>query len=264
LLFERCLRWLRNAGFTFISADELVAIRRGRADPAPGAVWISIDDGWRGNLSLLALIERYRVPVTIFLTTEAVDPLGVFWWTCVRDHRQELPKAFRSRVMRVWDLPETLRRELVEPLLRRHAGEYSRQALTAEEVRTLARMPLVSFGSHTVRHPRLPRCDAGQLDEEFRTSKRQIEDWTRRPVRILAYPRSEFDGREEEALVRNGYEMAVTVEERVYRPGADNPYYVPRIVVGEDSVFSANVCKMVGAWRPYVGWARKIRAAVFG
>jgi len=145
LLFERCIRWLRDGGFTFISEDRVIAISKGQADAAPGAVWISFDDGWRGNLSLVPVIERYDVPVTIFLTTEAVEPPGVFWWTCAYDHRSELPDPFRHSVLRIWDLPETERREIVEPVLRRHQGEYARQALTIDEVQKLARSPLVSF-----------------------------------------------------------------------------------------------------------------------
>lgn len=259
LLFERCIRWLRDNGFTFISEDQVIAISRGQAAAAPGAVWISFDDGWRRNLSLVPVIERYDVPVTIFLTTEAVEPPGVFWWTCAYDHRSELPEPFRRSVLRIWDLPERERREIVEPVLRRHRGEYARQALTIEEVQKLARSALVSFGSHTVSHPSLPRCDSAQLDDELRVSKRSIEGWTDRPVKVLAYPRNEFDGREKDVLLRHGYELAVTVEERAYCRAEDDAYYVPRLVVGEDAFFSANICKMVGAWRPYVDWARRLK-----
>jgi len=261
-LFERCVQWLRDGGFTFISEDQVIAISKGQADAVSGAVWISLDDGWRGNLGLLPVIERYEVPVTIFLTTDAVERLGLFWWTCVYDHRSELPDPFRWAVLRIWDLPDAERRKVVEPVLRRHQGEYARQALTVDEVQTLARSPLVSFGSHTVSHPSLPRCDSSQLEEELRISKKSIEGWTGRPVRAFAYPRNEFDGREKDALLRNGYELAATVEERAYCPAEDDAYYVPRLVVGHDSFFSANVCKMVGAWKPYVDWARRRGPAV--
>jgi len=263
-LFEHCIRWLRDVGFTFISEDQVIAISKGQADAAPGAVWISFDDGWRGNLDLLPVIERYGAPVTIFLTTDAVEPPGVFWWTCVYDHRSELPIPFRHSVMRIWDLPERERREIVEPVLRRHRGEYARQALAVDEVQKLARSPLVSFGSHTVGHPCLPRCDSGQIEEELRVSKQSIEGWTGRPVKVFAYPRNEFDGREKDALLRNGYELAVTVEERSYCSAEDDAYYVPRLVVGDDSFFSTNVCKMLGAWKPYVDWARRPGPAIPG
>lgn len=56
-------------------------------------------------------------------------------------------------------------------------------------------------------------------------------------------------------LVQCGYELAATIEERAYRLGVDDSYFVPRLVVGEDSFFPATICKMVGAWRPNVGWA---------
>ena len=260
LFFERCIRWLRDSGFTFISEDQVIAISKGEAESAPGSVWISLDDGWRGNLRLMPVIERYAVPVTIFLTTGAIEPPGVFWWTCVYEHRSELPARFRRSVLRIWNIPEAERREIVEPVLHRYRGEHARQALTLEEVQSLARSPLVSFGSHTVGHPSLPQCDSEQLEEELRLSKDSIEEWTGRPVKTFAYPRNQFDGREKDSLIRNGYELAVTVEERAYCRTQDDAYYVPRLVVGEDSFFSANICKMVGAWRPYVDWVRRVKA----
>jgi poly-beta-1,6-N-acetyl-D-glucosamine N-deacetylase len=263
-VFERCVIWLRDAGFTFISADDLIAIARNGSTPPRGSVWISLDDGWRGNLDLVPVIDRYRVPVTIFLATEAVGPLGLFWWTCIYDHRSELPPPFRSRPRLLWSLPEGQRKKLTEPVVSRHNAQYERQALSIEDVRALSRNQLISFGSHTVHHPSLPNCDATQLDEELAVSKRQIEGWTDRPVGLFAYPGGRCDGREEDALARNGYELAVTTTGRVYRPGADSAYFVPRLEVGDGSRPSADACKMVGAWIPYVDWARKIRAAIFG
>jgi peptidoglycan/xylan/chitin deacetylase (PgdA/CDA1 family) len=237
--------------------------RRGSLPPR-GAVWISLDDGWRGNLDLVPVIDRHHVPVTIFLATEAVDPLGLFWWTCLYEHRRELPPPFRRRPKLLWSLPEWQRAKLAEPIVSRHIAQYERQALSIDDVQTLSRNPLVSFGSHTVHHPSLPNCDATQLDAELAVSKRQIEDWTDSPVGLFAYPGGRFDGREEDVLVRNGYELAVTTTGRVYRPGVDSSYFVPRLELGDGSYPSADACKMVGAWIPYVGWARKIRAAAFG
>lgn len=257
VLFERCVRWLLGNGFVLVSEKDVIDAARRGVSPPRGAVWLSLDDGWRGNMRLLPVIERYRVPITIFLVTDAVERSGVFWWTCVYGHRSELPGPFRHRVLTLWDVPEAERRLLVEPVLERHARECPRQALTVDEVRRLGRSPFVAFGSHTVHHPALPRCDETQRKEELVDSRLAIESWTGARVASLAYPKNLFDGIAGDELADSGYELAVTVEERIYRPDRDEPYRVPRFVVGEDSYFSANICKMVGAWGPYAdGMAR--------
>jgi poly-beta-1,6-N-acetyl-D-glucosamine N-deacetylase len=261
-VFDRCVQWLRDGGFTFLSVDDLIAIAKGQSTVPPGAAWISLDDGWRGNLNLVPLIMRHSVPVTIFLATEAVEGVGLFWWTCVYDHRQELPPPFRSRPRLLWTVPEAQRARLVEPVVRRHRAEYERQALAIADVQALSKTPFVSFGSHTLHHPSLPNCDADQLEEEIAVSKQRIEDWTDRPVRAFAYPGGRFDGREENALIRHGYDLAVTTSGRVYRPVVDRAYLVPRLEVGDASYPSTDHCKMVGAWIPYVNYVRRIRAAV--
>jgi poly-beta-1,6-N-acetyl-D-glucosamine N-deacetylase len=251
-LLGRCIRWLLAHGYHFVSEADVVDFSRAGRAPGPGCVWLSLDDGWRSNLRLMPVFEQYGVPVTIFLATEAVGQTGVFWWTCVYDHRSELPGALRRHPLGIWDIPEGRRRAIVEPLVKRHLGEYERQALTVEEVHDLARHPLVSFGSHTVRHPSLPACDPAQLEEELRASRATIESWTQDRVWSFAYPKDRSDPRQREAVARAGYALAVTVGERVYNPGSDDAFFVPRLVVGEDSAFSANICKMVGAWRRYI------------
>ena len=41
--------------------------------------FISLDDGWRGNLKLLPIFEKYKVPMCIFITTGPIES-GNYWW----------------------------------------------------------------------------------------------------------------------------------------------------------------------------------------
>jgi len=234
-------------------------VARSGQQKGAGSVWVTLDDGWQGNLRLLPVVERYRVPVTIFVATAACETGGVFWWTIAREYRRLLPQPFRDYPERLWHIPETERRRIVVPLLRTARETHPREALSPGEVGRLSGHPLVTFGSHTVAHPSLACCDDEQLESELRISRQRIEEWTGTPVRVFAYPRGLFGAREAEAVSRAGYEVAVTTTGRHYRPGNDSPFAVPRVELGDDSGATANIAKMVGLWGPLTRWARELR-----
>ncbi len=259
LQFEECIGWLSSAGFSFISQDQMLEVARSGQWISAGSVWVTLDDGWQGNLRLLPVIERHRVPVTIFAVTSSCETSGVFWWTVAREYRRLLPQPFRDNPERLWHVPETERQQIVAPLLRTARATHAREALSPSEINRLSGNPLVTFGSHTMAHPRLACCDDEQLESELRISRQRIEEWTEAPVRVFAYPRGLFGAREAEAASRAGYEVAVTTTGRRYRPGRDSPFAVPRVELGDDSNPMANIAKMVGLWKPLTGWARQLR-----
>ena len=260
--FERCVAWLARCGFSFLSLEQVLEVARTGRSRGGGCVWVTLDDGWRGNLRLLPAVERHRVPVTIFVSTEACETSGVFWWTVARRRRDALPSPFCDSPERLWQVPETQRKRVVDPLLKAAREHDRREALKPSEISWLSRHPLVTFGSHTVAHPNLLRCDEEQLASEVGASRQRIEEWTGAPVRAFAYPRGSFGAREVDAVSREGYEVAATTRSARYRPGTDSPFTVPRVELGDDSATAANVAKMVGLWRPLTGWARILRQRV--
>lgn len=257
--FEQCLGWLSRSGFSFISQDQVLDVARSGQSGGAGCVWVTLDDGWRGNLRLLPILERYGVPVTIFVATGACETSGVFWWTIARERRDALPPPFRDNPELLWHVPETERKRILDPLLQTARENHPREALKPSEIGRLSQHPLVTFGSHTVAHPSLQCCDDEQLNSELRISRQRIEEWSGTPVRVFAYPRGYFGARELEAVSRAGYEVAVTTRGARYCPGMDSPLMVPRVELGDDSTSAANVAKMVGLWGPLTGWARALR-----
>jgi peptidoglycan/xylan/chitin deacetylase (PgdA/CDA1 family) len=79
------------------------------------------------------------------------------------------------------------------------------------QLKTLSENPLVSIGSHGVRH-----CDSNKLtDAEFELeiaeSKRALEEGTGRGVDSFSFPHGEFSGRHLEILSRHGYRRAFSI-----------------------------------------------------
>lgn len=99
------------------------------------------------------------------------------------------------------------------------------------QVQEMAEAGIV-FGSHTLTHPRLTRCGAGELRAEVADSKKSIEDRLGRPVTHFCYPYGECDERVVDAVREAGYLTACTTQKGAVRPGAD-PLRLPRLAVGK-------------------------------
>jgi len=72
----------------------------------------------------------------------------------------------------------------------KHAHPAAREdrVMTADELRKLARDPLVNVASHTVTHANLPDLDSHAAFEELSRSKARLEEIVGRPVNQFSYP----------------------------------------------------------------------------
>ncbi len=72
--FAAQLEYLRKNGYHVIPLREVVAYARGEAHPPTRALAIAADDGHRTVFTdMFPLVERYRVPVTLFIYPSAIS-----------------------------------------------------------------------------------------------------------------------------------------------------------------------------------------------
>jgi peptidoglycan/xylan/chitin deacetylase (PgdA/CDA1 family) len=220
-LFQKIVGWLNRNGFVFISTDQLLRILC-KDIPCPrGAVWISLDDGWKDNLNNVIPVATHNdIPITIFIYTGAIES-GSFWW----------------RIKRASSLPN--------------------EALTEDDIKRIATLYQVTLGAHTVTHPVLPECPEKRVVDEIRNSQKKLEDWTGKPVITFAYPKGRYDGRERKYLEQLSFSLAVTTASGFGTPDTDH-YLFPRNIVMDDGTFLENLCHVLGIWEPIVQSIKRI------
>jgi peptidoglycan/xylan/chitin deacetylase (PgdA/CDA1 family) len=135
------------------------------------------------------------------------------------------------------------------------------EVMSVAEIADLARMPQITIGSHSVNHAILPNCDAEELRNEINDSKRELEKWTGRPVRVFSYPNGDFDERTSRILAEAGYSLAFTTENRAITLG-ENPYYIPRFSIMDDGSLAENICHALGLRAPVVNALRRGKPAL--
>lgn len=98
------------------------------------------------------------------------------------------------------------------------ASDRDEVVMSAEELRSLPR-DLISFGSHTVNHPRLTRLAEPEVAREFAESRASLEGLFGQPIDTLAFPYGDHDARVVAQAEAAGFRHAYTVAPEAIREG---------------------------------------------
>lgn len=215
---DSVIRQVREAGFDIISIDDVRArlsrLADGGTQPRPFAVF-TLDDGYKDNRDYAyPIFKAHNVPFTIYVPSDFADGQGELWWLLLEQALDALPavvvtmdgvdRAFQLEtpeqketaydVIYWWlrSQPEDLARATVRRLAS-DAGiephELCRQLVMSwDELRDLARDPLVTIGAHTIGHYALGKLSADEARRQMSESVRRIERELGRPCRHFSYP----------------------------------------------------------------------------
>jgi peptidoglycan/xylan/chitin deacetylase (PgdA/CDA1 family)/glycosyltransferase involved in cell wall biosynthesis len=218
---------------------EAIAARR-RGEPFPLA--ITFDDDLRSHVDVaLPIIAAARAPATFFLTGAALAGPASFWWERVERALAAgvaadlLPETDPDRAAAtVAALPRAERRELSASLLERLGGEQEDAGLRAGHVAALVAAGC-EIGFHTREHERLPELDDAELEEALTAGVTALEEAAGSPLRSLAYPYGEADGRVATAARAAGFACGYTTRGLAVRSGSD-PFLMGRLYPSEASI----------------------------
>ncbi|HVR43921.1 MAG TPA: polysaccharide deacetylase family protein [Thermoanaerobaculia bacterium] len=103
----------------------------------------------------------------------------------------------------------------------------------------------VDIQSHTTTHPFLTKQDDAALEKELAGSRALLEKKVGKPIRYVAYPYGDYDGRVAEATQAAGYDAGLTCNFGEVRAGSD-PFRMNRVVIYKETSF-ASFRKLLGA-----------------
>ena len=245
-----------------VSLDDALKSAPAGQGARPRAV-LTFDDGNASLVShLLPLLERERLPVTIYIATAHVESGGAYWFDALMTALQppcettfdlgrwglgQFPVGHHDSAinwLRISALLEALKtlgpdeREAASAEVLRVAGKgrseaavRSLQPLAPAQVGELSRSPWVTIGSHTHGHELLDQVPLRAAVASIETSVERLQAWTGRPVRHFAYPNGNHSPVIVEAVRRLGFASAVTT--RPARASAKgDPLLLPRIGIG--------------------------------
>lgn len=190
--------------YNIISLDDFIRACRDKNERAipDKALILTFDDGHIGNYRLKTLLEKTRIPVTIFLCAGIIDTNRHFWFTY---KHPDVPKSTLKRLSNKEKLA------LLAKAGFRPEKEFDRpQAMSRAQIEDMKHV--VDFQAHTIFHPCLPQCDDREAYEEIATAKQILETKFGLPIRSIAYPNGDYSERDIELSKQAGYQCGITVD----------------------------------------------------
>lgn len=235
--FEQVIIWCKKKGYDFVHIDEITNYVKGETYRHKKMVHFSFDDGWLTNKALIPIIEKYNVPITIFVPVEPLES-GNFWWNYVYAKYKSYDKVEEFKTYdhaRFYNEVKKIKEEL----------KLEREAVTFDELKEMSKHPLINIQSHTYNHPILTNVNDKQLDFELSESKKFLTTLLNKDIDTFSYPNGSFGKREEEAVSKH-YKCGYTTEEKFLQSGG-NLYRIPRTCLVDN--YWSNLSRIVGAWK---------------
>jgi peptidoglycan/xylan/chitin deacetylase (PgdA/CDA1 family) len=280
---ERVIMQVRQAGFDIVSLDD-IPDRLASRDKSPPFACFTLDDGYKDNRDhAYPVFKRHNVPFAIYVPTDYPDGSGDLWWLILETVVARAPSvrvqmdgevrcfatsttaeksaAFDTIYWWLRRLPEDRARHVVLELAQSigydPASLCRELVMTWDELRELARDPLVTIGAHTRRHFALAKLSASEAAAEMAGSIERVTAELGRPCRHFSYPYGCADSaghREFDLAEQLGLTTAVTTRKGVIlRRHARTPTALPRFSLNGDYQ-DARYVKVMLSGAPFAVW----------
>lgn len=216
-----------SRNYTPLSLTELSEALRKKKVPN-NAIVLTFDDGYVDNLVYAKpLLEQYKIPATIFVTTGLIDTNQEPWWDEIErivsldpswDVTQGAHNEEQKRYINLHKKLKPLDEESREKLLTKLANEASvprshrryYRIVNAQELKELSQSPYIEIGSHTITHPELAQQTPERQKYEIFESNKTLENILGKSIISFSYPfgTKEDIGPRALEIVKQNYQIA--------------------------------------------------------
>jgi peptidoglycan/xylan/chitin deacetylase (PgdA/CDA1 family) len=246
-VFEQIIKWLLKHNFDIITITEFQSYYNNKKCKNKRTVFISFDDAWINNQDLLPIIEKYAIPITIFVAIEPVME-GQIWINYVRRNLYQIPINLINN-LEITDL-KNVSYENARYLygIARRQNDLPREIMSKENLITMSNK--VTFGSHSVTHPILTNCEEHIIYDELLDSKKILNEWGLDINYSFAYPNGNFNNLIIDLLKKTKYKYAFTTEPLIIELQNElNEFAIPRICIPDEFGFYENLARMSSVWQ---------------
>ncbi len=277
--FACLLDQLQNAGYQFISLDELSGILLTRKK-VPEFIVITFDDGYADNFTTAyPILKERNIPFSIYVTTSFPDEKAVIWWYILEDminqnrviefgykgkeyrfdtSNPEGKQQFGSSVRMLMksspieDLMALVQKVIIDqgidPL-----QKVRELSLSWDQLNILSKEPLATIGAHTMNHLLLKELPVEIAKEEIYSGRSILVEKLGVKVHHFAYPfggKAAAGSREFQLVREAGFKTATTTRQaNIFPEHKAHMECLPRLDMGSYPDYSSLKPALDG-WSP--------------
>ncbi len=208
--FEKQIKYLKEHDHTFINFDDIPNIKS-KNIKKPTIIYF--DDGLKDvMINALPILEKYKVPATIFLVSGILDKTNMIWtiqYKNILNKENVNLKEQNALIEKIKSENESYRFEIMKKYSIGDEPYLFDIFLNWDDVRNLMNKG-ISFGSHGVTHSRLNEVDQDRLIYDIKFSKERIEKETGMSICAFSLPHSRVNETVKSQIYNYGYKYLVS------------------------------------------------------
>ena len=232
----------------FVDFEAAVDMIAGRAEVVPNAIAVTLDDGYKNNMTrALPVLEEFGIKPVFFVPTGFIEDMRPFWFDRLDyiiqqvtipfsislnktkiefepGNRQQLSESYAElrRIAKSSDWTDQQFKQFFDSeSLRLENGaetcladvqendEYS-SILGPDDLREMHTSGTVRIASHTVNHYRIDKISSESRQWELLNSHKYLQDLLNVDCKYFCYPNGSFDDQSRIDVEKAGYLAAVT------------------------------------------------------
>lgn len=259
--FEKQLLYLKK-NYKILKIDKLIKYLKEKRTFRKGII-ITFDDGYADNYEFaFPILERLKIPVTIFVCTDNIDKDEEMWshqleqifylnknlptklsftfngkkYVFNTQNNRPIKNTYNELHELIKSQNKKKRDEIIAILFNwsgvtKTTKKYYR-SLSSSELNKMSNSKYIEIGSHTISHHCLSKLSYDEQKEEIEESKKQLEKILNKKIFAFSYPfgRKRDYNFETLKIVKNNYQIAFSNFPGVVR-GKSNIYELPRFLV---------------------------------
>lgn len=245
-VFEKIIKWLVKYDFKIVSINQLQQILDGTKVNTNKTVFISFDDAWSENLKLIPILEKYNIPITLFVPVKAIED-GDLWLNIVRNEYSKIDESIKRGLSLKYlkNISYEHHKELY--LAAKNKSIIRRVIMTKNELIKFAKY--ASIGSHTVNHPILSNSNKEQVKFELENSEKILNAWGLEINSSFAYPNGSYNDKIIDTIKESNYKYAFTTQPQFVDLSKNEfKYKIPRICIPDNLGKFENLARMSTLW----------------
>jgi peptidoglycan/xylan/chitin deacetylase (PgdA/CDA1 family) len=214
--FVDFIEYFLNHNYKFVSPEDLLA---GLKNNQPYAM-ITFDDGYYNNMLAFEILDKYKIPAVIFITTNNMTENKSFWWDIIYKYRTRQGSTVDA-IRQEQRTLKSYKHFIINEYIIDNFGIESftpwsdiDRPFNENEVKNLAKSPYISIGNHTHNHSILTNYTEEERKEELRQTNKILFDLTGKSPISIAFPNGNYDNSVIKSVEEEGFRFAFNTESK--------------------------------------------------
>jgi len=190
---------------------------------------ITFDDGYFNNTFAINILDKYKIPAILFVTTKNIFETKSFWWDIIYKYRIKEGISLES-IRKEQIYLKQFKYSYIEKYIEQNFGNESfnpwsdiDRPFNKSEIIDISKSTYISIGNHTHNHAILTNYSDEEIKDEFITSNNLLLDLTGSKPNSIAFPNGNFNNTILNIAQNEGFKYAFTTQNDINKlPFSEN------------------------------------------